>query len=117
MPNRPAPSPEQVAQTTDTLAQVYDYLRAGPPLADALPLLAPLLDETTGVPILLGDVLRGAAHLVAQQATGPLTDETRRIIDGLLEASRDVTDWHILHYDVQRLSAQPVDIVNTSDSR
>ncbi|WP_411140987.1 hypothetical protein [Streptomyces sp. x-80] len=117
MPNTPAPSPEQVAQATDTLAQVKDYLRAGPPLADVLPLLAPLLDEDTGVPVLLGDVLRGTAHLVAQQATRPLTDKTRRIIDSLLESSRDVTDWLILHYDVQRLNAQSVDTANASDNR
>ncbi|MFE4017967.1 hypothetical protein ACFXPZ_11220 [Streptomyces sp. NPDC059101] len=109
MPHTSAPSPGQITQATGTLAQVKHYLRTDPAAADVLPLLAPLLDEDTGVPILLGDVLRSAARLVAQQAPQPLTDETRRIIEGLREAAQDLTDWHILHWDVERLGNLPFD--------
>ncbi|MFE7302675.1 hypothetical protein [Streptomyces sp. NPDC057579] len=109
MPHTPAPSPDQITQATTTLAQVKHYLRTNPAAADMLPLLAPLLDEDTGMPILLGDVLRSAARLVAQQSPHPLTDETRRIIEGLREAAQDLTDWHILHWDIERLGNLPFD--------
>jgi hypothetical protein len=107
----------QVAQATDTLAQVKGYLRSNPPIADVLPLLAPLLDEDTGVPILLGDVLRSAARLVSQQATRPVTDETGQIIDGLREAVQEATAWHVLHWDVQRLGYQFSDTTDASTRR
>ncbi|MGW2721060.1 hypothetical protein [Streptomyces sp. NPDC001492] len=106
MPHPSAPSDDQVARATATLAQVKDYLRTGPPVSDVLPLLAGLLDEDTGVPILLGDVLRSAARLVAQQAAYPQTDEIRLIIAGLRDAAQEATDWHVLHWDVQRLREQ-----------
>ncbi|HBF85285.1 MAG TPA: hypothetical protein DD420_36775 [Streptomyces sp.] len=102
MPNPSVPSTDQVAQATATLAQAKDYLRTHPPVSDVLPLLAGLLDEDTGVPILLGDVLRSAARLIAQQ-TSAETDEIRLIITGLREAAQEATDWHVLHWDVQRL--------------
>ncbi|ROQ70156.1 hypothetical protein EDD93_4663 [Streptomyces sp. 840.1] len=102
MPNPSVPSADQVAQATATLAQTKDYLRTRPPVSDVLPLLAGLLDEDTGVPILLGDVLRSAARLVDQQTSAD-TDEIRLIITGLREAAQEATDWHVLHWDVQRL--------------
>lgn len=68
-----------------------------------LPLLARLLDEDSGVPILLGDVLRSAARLVSQQAASPQTDEIRLIIDRLRDAAQEATDWHVLHWDIQRV--------------
>lgn len=104
MPNPSTPSSDQIAQATATLTQFKEYLRTNPPVADILPLLARLLDEDTGVPILLGDVLRSAARLVSQQAAIPKTDEIRLIIDGLRDAAQEATDWHVLHWDVQRLS-------------
>ncbi|MEU8665303.1 MULTISPECIES: hypothetical protein [Streptomyces] len=102
MPNPSVPSTDQVAQATATLAQAKDYLRTQPPVSDVLPLLAGLLDEDTGVPILLGDALRSAARLIAEQ-TSTETDEIRLIITGLREAAQEATDWHVLHWDVQRL--------------
>ncbi|WP_455355312.1 hypothetical protein [Streptomyces sp. SYSU K217416] len=102
MPNPSVPSADQVAQATATLSQAKDYLRTQPPASDVLPLLAVLLDEDTGAPILLGDVLRSAARLIAQQASAE-TDEIRLIITGLREAAQEATDWHVLHWDVQRL--------------
>lgn len=103
MPDPSAPSSHQVTQAVNTLDQVKDYLRAQPPAADALALLTPLLDEDAGVPIVLGDILRSAARLVSQQAGRSMDDQVRRIIDGLREAAQEATDWHVLHWDVQRL--------------
>ncbi|WP_030661405.1 hypothetical protein [Streptomyces cellulosae] len=104
MPNPSTPSSDQITQATATLTQLKDYLRTNPPVTDVLPLLARLLDEDTGVPILLGDVLRSAASLVSQQTASPRTDEIRLIIDGLRDAAQEATDWHVLHWDMRRLS-------------
>ncbi|CAL2073600.1 conserved protein of unknown function [Streptomyces murinus] len=103
MPNPSTLLPDQVVQATGTLAEVKEYLRAGPPVAETLPLLAPLLDEYTGVPMLLGDILRAAARLVSEQADRPAPDEIRQIIDGLRKAAQESTDWHTLHWDIRDL--------------
>ena len=104
MPTPSAPSVGDVAQATATLAQVQNYLRTHPPVSDVLPLLAGLLDEDSGVPILLGDILRSAARLVAHE-TKDDSDGIRLIVAGLREAAQEATDWHVLHWDVQRLNA------------
>ncbi|MFE1836505.1 hypothetical protein [Streptomyces sviceus] len=103
MPNPSTPSADEVAQATATLAQVQNYLHTNPSVVDVLPLLAAILDEDTGVPILLGDILRNAARLVAQEAKAE-GDEIRLIVTGLREAAQEATDWHVLHWDVQRLN-------------
>ncbi|WP_420036016.1 hypothetical protein ACN2WE_30770 [Streptomyces sp. cg28] len=102
MPNLSTPSADGIARTTAALAQVHNYLHADPSAADVLPLLGELLDKDTGVPILLGDILRNAARLIAAQ-TSAENDEVRRILAGLREAAQEATDWHILHWDIQRL--------------
>ncbi|MFE7889304.1 hypothetical protein [Streptomyces sp. NPDC057412] len=103
MPNPSAPSADDVAQATATLAQVQNYLNAHPSVVDVLPLLAALLDEDTGVPILLGDILRTSARLIAQEAkTG--SGEIHLIVTGFREAAQEATDLHVLHWDVQRLN-------------
>ncbi|PZT68350.1 hypothetical protein DN402_09220 [Streptomyces sp. SW4] len=108
MPHRTpdAPTPDQVRQATSTLADLAAYLRTHPPLADVLPLLAPLLDEDDGVPILLGDALRCTEHLIGQQAAYPVSDETRLAMAAFRDAAQEATDWHVLHWDVQRLRTQ-----------
>ncbi|MFF3640359.1 hypothetical protein [Streptomyces sp. NPDC002564] len=105
MPNPSAPSADDVAQATATLTQIQNYLHTDPSVADLLPLLTELLDEDTGVPILLGDILRNAARLVAQEAKEEKeeSDKIHLIVAGLREAAQDATDWHVLHWDVQRL--------------
>ncbi|WP_216588005.1 hypothetical protein [Streptomyces brasiliscabiei] len=103
MPTPSAPSADDVAQATATLAQVQNYLHTNPSVAHVLPLLAVLLDEDTGVPILLGDILRNTARLVTQEAMAD-SDEIRLIVTGLREAAQEATDWHVLHWDVQRLN-------------
>ncbi|MEU3499935.1 hypothetical protein ABZ726_03890 [Streptomyces hundungensis] len=101
-----APTPDQVRQATGTLADLAAYLRTHPPLGDVLPLLVPLLDEDDGVPILLGEALRCTGHLIGRQAEFPMPDTTRQIMESFREASQEFTDWHILHWDVQRLNTQ-----------
>lgn len=104
MPALSTPSADDVAQATATLAQVQNYLHTNPSVADVLPLLAVLLNEDTGVPILLGDTLRHAARFVAHEAKAD-SDEIRLIVTGLREAAQEATDWHVLHWDVQRLNS------------
>ncbi|MFI9829757.1 DUF317 domain-containing protein [Streptomyces sp. NPDC051913] len=104
MPNLSIPSADDVAQATATLAQVQNYLHTDPSAADVLPVLAALLDEDTGVPILLGDILRNAARLVAQESKAE-SDEIHLIVAGLRVAAQEATDLHVLHWDVQRLTA------------
>ncbi|WP_405729335.1 hypothetical protein OG885_10120 [Streptomyces sp. NBC_00028] len=108
MPTPSAPSPDDVAQATAILAHVQNYLHADPSVTNVLPLLAVLLDEDTGVPILLGDILRNAARLVAQEAKDD-SDEIRLMVTGLREAAQEATDWHVLHWDVQRLNGHAFD--------
>ncbi|MFD4476414.1 hypothetical protein ACFWPU_09920 [Streptomyces sp. NPDC058471] len=103
-----APTPDQIRQATSTLADLAAYLRTHPPLDDVLPLLAPLLDEDDGVPILLGNALRCTEHLIGQQAAFPVSDETRLTMEAFREAAQEATDWHVLHWDVQRLRTRTV---------
>jgi hypothetical protein len=72
------------AQATNTLTNSKESLRGNPLAAPTLPLPDPLLDTDTGVPVLLGDILRDAAHLASDQTDRPVTDEIRLIIEGLL---------------------------------
>ncbi|EST31645.1 hypothetical protein [Streptomyces niveus] len=106
MPHPTPPSAHQITEATSTLDQLKHYLRTEPPLTDTLPLLTPLLDENTGVPILLGDILRAAARVITQQdAHHPMDDDVRQITHELREAAREITEWHALHWDMQRLNS------------
>ncbi|AJC55079.1 hypothetical protein [Streptomyces sp. 769] len=106
-------TPDRVRLATRTLADLAAYLRTGPSLADTLPLLVSVLHETDGIPVVLGDILRASARIVTEQATLPLSEESRQAVGAFREAAQDVTDWHVLHWDVQRLydqfSARPAD--------
>ncbi|WP_435124606.1 hypothetical protein [Actinacidiphila sp. bgisy144] len=110
------PSPHQIAQATATLDQVKRYLRTGPPLADALHLLEPLLDEDSGVPILLGDILRGASRLVSEQTDHPMDHEVRLTMRALREAAEQATDWYTLHYDIQQLTGRLLPAAETAST-
>ncbi|MFE9905031.1 hypothetical protein [Streptomyces achromogenes] len=85
MPAFSPASASQNAQATNTLTSGKEYLRGNPPVADTVPLPDPLLDTDTdtGVPVLLGDILRDAARLASDQTDQSVTDEIRLIIDGL----------------------------------
>ncbi|MFD4118644.1 hypothetical protein ACFWSJ_35050 [Streptomyces niveus] len=117
MPHPTPPNAHQITEATSTLDQLRHYLRSEPPAADALPLLAPLLDENTRVPILLGDVVRATARIVSRQAAVPWTAETRDIVSTLREAGQEITDWHILHWDIQRLSGLTFKSADLADHR
>ncbi|MFD3808065.1 hypothetical protein ACFWTC_31735 [Streptomyces sp. NPDC058619] len=98
-----APTPEQIEQATDTLAQLVDYLRAEPTTADVLALLKPLLDEDDGIPILLSDALRAAARAVATHAE-PYSSDVNSVVTTLREAATEIMQWHCLHWEVRRLA-------------
>lgn len=105
MPDPTPPNAHRISEAMGTLEQLKHYLRDEPPLTDALPLLTPLLHENTGAPILLGDILRAAARVITQQAAHhPMDDETRQITHELREAAQEITEWHALHWDIQRLN-------------
>uniref|UniRef100_A0AAU2JXE1 Uncharacterized protein n=1 Tax=Streptomyces sp. NBC_00049 TaxID=2903617 RepID=A0AAU2JXE1_9ACTN len=98
-----APTPAQIEQATDTLAQLVDYLRTEPPTADVLVLLTPLLDEDDGVPMLLSDVLRAAARAVATHAE-PYNSDVNSAVTTLREAATEIMQWHSLHWEVRDLA-------------
>ncbi|MEU4174734.1 hypothetical protein [Streptomyces sp. NPDC026589] len=52
--------------------------------------------------MLLGDVLRSSARLVAQQRLTEW-DQTRPITNAFREAAQEATDGHVLHWDVRQL--------------
>ncbi|MFF5438874.1 hypothetical protein [Streptomyces achromogenes] len=83
MPAFSAAGASRNAQATSTLASVKEHLRGDPPVAGTLPLPDPPRDTGTGVPVLLGDILRDAARLASDQTDRSATDEIRLIIDGL----------------------------------
>jgi hypothetical protein len=97
------PTPQQVEQATDTLAKLVDYLRTEPPTAAVLPLLAPLLDEDDGVPMLLSDVLRAAARAIATN-TDPYNSSVNSMVSTLREAATEIMQWHTLHWEVRALA-------------
>ncbi|MGW2858227.1 hypothetical protein [Streptomyces sp. NPDC001205] len=101
-----APSGMRIRQAADTLADLAAYLREHPPINDVLPLLSLLLNEDLGVPIQLGNILRCSEHIIGQQAGLPDSDETRQTTEAFREAAQEATDWHVLHWDVQRLRTQ-----------
>lgn len=101
-----APSPLRIRQATDTLAELKNYLRTHPSLAQALPLLSCLLDENEGIPILLGDILSASTHIVNQHFDHPRSDAVRQAVEAFRAAAQEATDWHVLHWDVQRLVTQ-----------
>lgn len=97
------PTPEQIEQATDTLAQLVDYLRTEPTTADVLPLLAPLLDEDDGIPMLLSDALRAAARAVATH-TEPYSSDVNSAVTTLREAATEIMQWHTLYWEVRTLA-------------
>ena len=101
-----APNPLRIRQATHTLAELKNYFRTHPSLDQALPLLSCLLDEDEGIPILLGDILRASTHIVNQHFDHPRSDAVRQAVEALRAAAQEATDWHVLHWDVQRLQTQ-----------
>lgn len=105
-PTLGAPTTHRVRMATETLADLAAYLRTYPSLDQALPLLATLLDENEGAPILLGDILRTSTRIVSQRFAHPRSDDVHQAIEAFRDAAREATDMHVLHWDVQRLHTQ-----------
>lgn len=103
------PSPDEVAEALDVLDEVYLHLRDAPSVPHALPVLARVLDDEYGAPMILGNILRTTATLVEGHALLPWPVEIRQIIARLRDAAPEVTDCHDLHRDVQRLSGHAFD--------
>ncbi|WP_338676816.1 hypothetical protein V1460_30480 [Streptomyces sp. SCSIO 30461] len=97
-----APTPDALRTAGETLAHLTEYLRERPDLDEALDLVEPLLDEYTGLPIQLGEVLRALARVALDHAT-VRTPEFHRLIADLREAAWEQTDQHALHYQLDRL--------------
>ncbi|MFF7899723.1 hypothetical protein ACIP4X_29860 [Streptomyces sp. NPDC088817] len=99
----PAPTPGDIHAATDTLARLTEYLRENPEPAEALGLIEPLLDEYTGVPVQLADVLRALARAVQERPDTPRTIGTDLLIQELRTAAWEQADQHTLHYALDDL--------------
>ncbi|MFD9817498.1 hypothetical protein [Streptomyces violascens] len=103
------PSTDDIDHALDVLDRLAWYLQNPVLVADAQPLLAKVLDEEYGVPMMLGGILRNTAHLIELHALGPWPVEIRHIIARLRAAAPEVTDCHDLHWDIHRLGGLPFD--------
>ncbi|MEW1723848.1 hypothetical protein [Streptomyces sp. NPDC093109] len=111
------PSHDEIGTALDVLDQLGCYLRDPAVAGNAQPLLAQVLDEEYGVPMVLGTILRNAAHLVEEHALTPWPVEIRHIIARLRAAAPEVTDCHSLHWDVHRLGGLPFHSVDPAEFR
>lgn len=94
----PAPTPDNIRTATDTLSRLTDHLRESPDPARALVLLEPLLDEYTGLPVQLADILRALARAVQNHPGTRRTPEAALLITELRTAAWEQSDQHTLHY-------------------
>ncbi|MBC3987531.1 hypothetical protein H8N00_01115 [Streptomyces sp. AC563] len=101
----PDPTSDSLRTLTETLSDLTDYLRAGPDPAQALALLAPLVDEDTGLPIQLADILCALARLLQDHPRVPSTTQVNDLIAELRTAARELADQHVLHYALDDLRA------------
>ncbi|MEU5800024.1 hypothetical protein ABZ773_06020 [Streptomyces sp. NPDC047804] len=99
----PAPTPDTIRTLTETLTDLTDYLRDDPDLEEALALVEPLLDEYTGIPVQLADVLRALARTVQTRPDGSRTAETALLVAELRTAALEQSDRYTLHYIVDDL--------------
>ncbi|MFF5719341.1 hypothetical protein [Streptomyces buecherae] len=91
-------TPDSLRTLTDTLSDLTDYLRASPDPAQALALLAPLVDEDTGLPIQLADTLCALARVLQDHPQAASTTQVNDLIAELRTAARELADQHVLHY-------------------
>ncbi|MFD5478596.1 hypothetical protein [Streptomyces hawaiiensis] len=94
----PALTPDTIRTLTETLADLTDYLRENPDPAQALALAEPLLDEYTGLPVQLADVLRALARALQEHPDTPRTPQGDLLITELRSAAWELADQHTLHY-------------------
>ncbi|MEU4486684.1 hypothetical protein AB0H94_17655 [Streptomyces purpurascens] len=99
----PALTPDNIHALTETLADLTDYLRENPDPAQALALVEPLLDEYTGLPVQLADVLRALARAVQEHPDTPRTAQGDLLISELRTAAWELADQHTLHHVLDEL--------------
>ncbi|MFE4212175.1 hypothetical protein [Streptomyces sp. NPDC056844] len=99
----PALTPDTIRTLTETLADLTDYLRGDPDPEEALALVEPLLDEYTGIPVQLADVLRALARTVQNHPDDSRAAETAFLVAELRDAAVEQSDQHTLHYLVDDL--------------
>jgi hypothetical protein len=101
----PTLTPETIRTATETLSHLAEYLRDNPEPDEALALVEPLLDEYTGIPVQLADVLRALARAVQEHPDTPRTAERDILNMELRTAASEQADQHTLHYVVDDLRA------------
>ncbi|MCZ4103660.1 hypothetical protein [Streptomyces sp. H39-C1] len=99
----PALTPDTIRSATETLTHLTEYLRDEPDPETAFALVEPLLDEYTGLPIQLADILRAFARTVAGHLDAPWPAGARELIAELRDAAWEQTDQHTLHYALDDL--------------
>ncbi|MFB1044237.1 hypothetical protein [Streptomyces chrestomyceticus] len=101
----PALTPDAIRTATETLSRLTDYLRDSPEPKQALALVEPLLDEYTGLPVQLADVLRALARAVQEHPDTPRSLEADLLVMELRTAAWEQADQHTLHYVLDDLRA------------
>ncbi|AXG80756.1 hypothetical protein [Streptomyces paludis] len=94
----PGPHPDTIRTLTETLSDLAHYLRESPDPVEALALVEPLLDEYTGLPVQLADILRALARAVQDHSDTPRNSQAKPLITELRTAAWEQTDQHTLHY-------------------
>ncbi|MCZ4124140.1 hypothetical protein [Streptomyces sp. H39-S7] len=100
-----APTLESVRTVTQTLSRLTAYLRDKPDPQEAFALVAPLLDEYTGIPVQFGDILRAFARSLLEHPDAPRSREVSVLVDELRAAAWEQSDQHTLHYSLDHVRA------------
>ncbi|MGY5079255.1 hypothetical protein [Streptomyces sp. bgisy084] len=101
----PAPTPDDVRCAAETLSHLTEHLREDPDLDEAIALMEPLLDEYTGLPMQIGDLLRALARAALAHPGIPNRTAVYALVDDLRTAAWEQTDQHTLQYTLDKLRA------------
>lgn len=99
---------EDIRASAHTLHLLTAYLRTGPHVAEALSLIAALVDADTGTAVRLGEALRGIARYLAQETTVPRTDTVEATLGEYIEAASVLQDLRLLDLTLEPLRTAPV---------
>lgn len=99
-------TPDTIRTASETLSLLTEYLRSDPDLDEALALVAPLLDEYTGIPVQFADTLRALARVAQEDPDTPTTSEVAFLISELRSAAWEQADQHTLHYILDALRVE-----------
>ncbi|WP_329376994.1 hypothetical protein OG625_05870 [Streptomyces sp. NBC_01351] len=99
---------EDIRASAQTLHRLAAHLRTGPSLADALPLIASLVDADTGTAVHLGEALRGIARYLVQETTVPRTDTVEATLGEYIEAASVLQDLRLLDLTLEPLRTASV---------